>query len=238
VNTGNGGQAVTRRKRGIQVAPSIICADWRRLEEHLQVLESLRVDWIHCDVMDGHFVPNITFGPEIQAKIHAWTKVPIDTHLMIENPDRYIESFVKAGSRLISVHPETLVHVDRTLRLIASLGATPALAINPATPLPAIEYALDLCGLVLVMTVNPGFAGQQLIPYTIDKIARLHAMIASHGLDIDIEVDGNVSFANIPRMIAAGANVLVTGTSSLYIKGREVEDCHVELMRVIRKAQP
>jgi ribulose-phosphate 3-epimerase len=188
--------------------------------------------------MDGHFVPNITFGPEIQAKIHAWTKVPIDTHLMIENPDRYIESFVKAGSRLISVHPETLVHVDRTLRLIASLGATPALAINPATPLPAIEYALDLCGLVLVMTVNPGFAGQQLIPYTIDKIARLHAMIASHGLDIDIEVDGNVSFANIPRMIAAGANVLVTGTSSLYIKGREVEDCHVELMRVIRKAQP
>jgi len=224
---------MTRQKRSVQIAPSIICADWSRIGEHLQVLEKLPVDWIHCDIMDGHFVPNITFGPEIQAKIHALTKIPIDTHLMIEDPDHYIEAFVKSGSRLISVHSESLVHLDRTLRLIASFGVTPAVAINPATPLSAIESVLDLCGLVLVMTVNPGFAGQKLVPYTIDKIARLRAMIDARGLDIDIQVDGNVSFENIPRMIGAGANVLVAGTSSLYVEGRPVEDCHAELKRVI-----
>ncbi len=234
---GHGDSPLTRPKRQVQIAPSIICADWSGIEKHLKVLEKLSVDWIHCDIMDGHFVPNITFGPEIQAKIHALTKVPIDTHLMIEDPDRYIEAFVKSGSRLISVHSEALVHLDRTLRLIASFGATPAVAVNPATPLSTIECVLDLCGLVLVMTVNPGFAGQKLVPYTIDKIARLRGMIDARGLDIDIQVDGNVSLANIPRMIGAGANVLVAGTSSLYIEGRPVEDCHAELKRVIDRAQ-
>ena len=234
---GCGDSTMTRQKHPVQIAPSIICADWRMLEKHLRVLEKLPVDWIHCDIMDGHFVPNITFGPEIQAKIHALTKVPIDTHLMIEDPDQYIEAFIKSGSRLISVHSEAQKHLDRTLRLIASFGATPAVAINPATPLSSIEYVLDLCGLVLVMTVNPGFAGQKLVPDTIEKIARLRAMIDARGLDIDIQVDGNVSFANIPRMIGAGANVLVAGTSSLYIKGRPVEDCYAELKMVIDRAQ-
>jgi ribulose-phosphate 3-epimerase len=219
--------------RRLQIAPSIVCADWSRLEEHLKALEALRVDWLHCDVMDGRFVPNITFGPEVQAKLHSMTKIPIDSHLMIEEPDRYIETFVKAGSRRISVHVEGL-HVDRTLRLIRSLGATPAIAINPATPLSAIEYVLDEVGTVLVMTVNPGFAGQKLIPHTIGKIAQVKAMIAGRGLDIDIQVDGNVSFENIPKMVAAGANDLVVGTSSLYADGKTLAEAHAELLAAAR----
>jgi ribulose-phosphate 3-epimerase len=228
---------MTARKRRVQLAPSIICADWRRLEEHFAELEKLHIDWIHYDVMDGHFVPNITFGPEVQAKLHAMTRIPIDTHLMIESPDRYIEAFVKAGSRLVSVHAEALSHLDRTLRLIASLGATPAVAINPATPLTAIEYVLDLCGMVLIMTVNPGFAGQKLVPYTIGKIDQLRAMIAARGLDIDIQVDGNVSFEHIPAMVQAGANVLVAGTSSLYAKGMSLEKAYEQTMTAVKKGQ-
>ena len=218
--------------RKLEIAPSIICADWSRLETHCRELEALKIDWIHDDVMDGHFVPNITFGPEIQAKIHGMTKIPIDTHLMIEDPDRYIEGFVKAGSRMISVHVEALRHLDRTLRLIASFGVTPAVAINPATPLGAIEYVLDIVGLVLIMTVNPGFAGQKLVPHTIDKIAQLKAMVAARGLTVDIQVDGNVSFENIPKMVAAGANNLVAGTSSLYAKGMSLAEAHRKLLHV------
>ncbi len=216
--------------RTLEIAPSIICADWSNLQGHLKELEGLKIDWIHFDVMDGHFVPNITFGPEIQAKIHGMTTIPIDTHLMIEEPDRYIEGFVKAGSRMISVHPETLHHLDRTLRLIASFDVVPAVAINPATPLSAIEYVLDIVGMVLVMTVNPGFAGQKLVPYTIEKIAQLETMIAARGLDIDIQVDGNVSFENVPKMVAAGANNLVAGTSSLYAKGMSLSEAHRTLL--------
>jgi ribulose-phosphate 3-epimerase len=216
----------------LEISPSIICADWSSLEKHCRELEALKIDWLHCDVMDGHFVPNITFGPEIQAKIHGLTKIPIDTHLMIEDPDRYIEGFVKAGSRMISVHVEALRHLDRTLRLIASFGVTPAVAINPATPLGAIEYVLDIVGLVLIMTVNPGFAGQKLVPHTIDKIAQLKAMVAARGLAVDIQVDGNVSFENIPRMVAAGANNLVAGTSSLYAKGMSLAEAHRKLLQV------
>ncbi|MBD3243250.1 MAG: ribulose-phosphate 3-epimerase [Chitinivibrionales bacterium] len=219
-------------KRTLQIAPSIICADWSRLDEHMKELEKLSIDWIHYDVMDGHFVPNITFGPEIQAKLHRMTKIPIDTHLMIENPDAYIPKFAEAGSRLISVHAEAVVHLDRTLRLIESLGPIPAVAINPATPLSSIEYVLDMVGMVLVMTVNPGFAGQKLVPYTLDKITQLAEMLDKRGLKTDIQVDGNVSFEHIPKMVAAGANVLVAGTSSLYAKGMSLAEAHAELLRV------
>jgi len=222
--------------RPIQIAASIICADWSALAQHLKTLESLSVDWIHYDVMDGHFVPNITFGPEIQAKLHAMTAIPVDTHLMIENPDAYIPQFADAGSRLISVHAEALTHLDRTVQLIASLNVTPAVAINPATPLSAIEYVLDEVGMVLVMTVNPGFAGQTLVPYTIDKIAELKKMIDRRGLDIDIQVDGNVSFEHIPKMVAAGANILVAGTSSLYHKDKPLPQAHAELLQAAQAA--
>jgi ribulose-phosphate 3-epimerase len=220
----------------LQIAPSIICADWSNLSSHLKDLETQQIDWIHYDVMDGHFVPNITFGPEIQAKIQSMTSIPIDTHLMIEEPDRYIEGFIKAGAAMVSVHVETCRHLDRTLRLIASLGAVPAVAINPATPLCAIENVLDLVGMVLVMTVNPGFAAQKLVPYTIDKIAQLRAMIAARGLEIDIQVDGNVSFENIPKMVQAGANNLVAGTSSLYARGWELAEACTEIRRLAESA--
>lgn len=219
--------------RKIQIAPSIICADWGRLEEHLRLLEELGVDRVHCDVMDGRFVPNITFGPEIQGQLHSMTNIPLETHLMIEEPDRHIEAFIKAGSRLISVHAEGQKHLDRTLRLIASSGAIPAVAINPATPLANIEHVLEIVGLVLVMTVNPGFAGQELVPYTLGKIEKLRAMITARGLRIDIEADGNVSFEHIPQMIRAGANVLVVGTSSLYRQGQSLADRHAKLLRLI-----
>jgi ribulose-phosphate 3-epimerase len=219
----------------IQIAPSIICADWGRLEEHLRLLEDLGVDRVHCDVMDGHFVPNITFGPEIQSKLHSMTNIPLETHLMIEEPDRYIEAFIKAGSRFISVHVEGQKHLDRTLRLIAASGATPAVAINPATSLTHIEQVLEIVGLVLVMTVNPGYAGQELVPYTLEKIRNLRTMIADRGLSVDIEVDGNVSFQHIPRMIRAGANVLVVGTSSLYGEGQTLADRYAKLLRLIEQ---
>jgi ribulose-phosphate 3-epimerase len=219
------------KRRKLQIAPSIICADWTDLGTHMRELQELGIDWIHVDVMDGHFVPNITFGPEVQAKLRAMTDIPVDTHLMIEEPDRYVEAFVKAGSKLVSVHVEASVHLDRTLRYIASLGAVPAVAINPATPLSSLENVLGTVGMVLVMTVNPGFAGQKLVPYTIEKIAQLKAMIDTRGLDIDIQVDGNVSFEHIPKMVAAGANILVAGTSSLYAKGMKLAEAHAKLLK-------
>jgi ribulose-phosphate 3-epimerase len=221
--------------RKIQIAASIICADWGRLEEHLRVLEELGIDRVHCDVMDGRFVPNITFGPGIQSQMHLMTNLPLETHLMIEEPDRYVEAFMKAGSRLISVHAEGQRHLDRTLRLIASAGAIPGVAINPATPLANIEHVLEIVGLVLVMTVNPGFAGQELVPYTLEKVRKLRAMVAARGLNIDLEVDGNVSFQHIPQMLRAGANVLVAGTSSLYGQGGSLADRHAKLLELIER---
>jgi ribulose-phosphate 3-epimerase len=224
--------------RKIQLAPSIVCADWASLAEHLRQLESLGVDRLHCDVMDGRFVPNITFGAEILSKLRQLSRIPLEAHLMIEEPERHIDAFVKAGSRFILVHPEGQRHLDRTLRQIAAAGAVPGVALNPATPLAHIEHVLEIVALVLVMTVNPGFAGQELVPYTLEKIKTLRALIAARGLDVDIEVDGNVSFQNIPRMIDAGANVLVLGTSSLYAEGTSLQERHTRLRGLIDEQPP
>lgn len=221
------------RQRRIKIAPSLACDDFRNLQGLMEQLEALGGDYVHYDVMDGHFTPNITFGPELQARVHAMTGIPIDTHLMIAEPDRYIEKFAEAGSHLITVHVEACTHLDRTLNLIRSFGARPGVALNPATPLASLEYALELVEMVLVMTVNPGFVGQELVPYTVDKIAQLRAMIDGRELDVDIEVDGNVSLANIPRMIAAGANVLVAGSSSLFLEGRSLEESFAALKEVV-----
>jgi len=221
-------------KRKIQIAPSLACDNFRNLGALMKKFEELGVDYIHYDVMDAHFVPNLTFGPEFQAKINEMTSIPIDTHLMVDNPDFHIEKFIKAGSDMIAVHVESTPHVDRSLNYIASFGVKPAVALNPATPLSAIEYLLDIVDMVCVMTVNPGFFGQKLVPYTIDKIAQLRSMIDKRGLEIDIEVDGNVSLENIPKMVQAGANILVAGTSSLFLKDKSLEEAYMGIMKLVK----
>jgi len=221
------------KKRRIKIAPSLACDDFRHFLHLMKEFEELGVDYIHYDVMDAHFVPNLTFGPELQAKINAMTDIPIDTHLMVDNPDFHIERFVQAGSDLLCVHVESTPHIDRTLNYIASLGVAPAVALNPATPLSAIEYVLDIVEMVCVMTVNPGFFGQKLVPYTIGKIAQLRRMIDRRGRHIDIEVDGNVSFENIPKMVDAGADILVAGTSSLFRKDKTIREAYRELNELL-----
>jgi len=200
----------------------------------LRRLESLGAHWLHYDVMDGHFVPNITFGPELQAQVRRMSSLPIDTHLMVSEPERYVPRFAEAGSSLISVHVEACERPERALELIRSCGVRPAVAVSPPTPASRLEGLLELVDMVLVMTVNPGFAGQKLVPQTLHKIAEVRRMLDAGDLDVDIEVDGNVSLENIPKMLAAGANVLVAGTSSLFRPGRSIEESFAALKELIR----
>ena len=173
-------------------------------------LLELRV--IHVDVMDGHFVPNITMGPPVVASIRKVTTLPLDVHLMIEDPDAYIQPFVEAGADWISVHVEACRHLDRTVQLIRSCGAKPGVVLNPATSLSTLDETLRLVDFVLVMTVNPGFGGQRFLPYTLEKVQRLRKVIQHKGLSAKIEVDGGVSLENIPDLVKSGANILVVGS--------------------------
>jgi len=199
----------------IKLAPSILSADFSRLGEQVRLVDEAGAQLIHVDVMDGHFVPNLTLGPVIVKWIKSWTEKPFDVHLMISDPDRYIPDFIKAGADFVAVHAETLPHLQRTLALIRSLGAGAGVALNPATPLSVVEEVLDDLDFVVLMSVNPGFGGQSFIPAALDKISRLRALLAARGAQdrVAIEVDGGVCRENIAEVVRAGANWLVAGSA-------------------------
>jgi ribulose-phosphate 3-epimerase len=197
----------------IKIAPSILSADFARLGDEIRAIDAAGADYVHVDVMDGHFVPNITIGPLIVEALRPVTRLPLDVHLMIENPDQYIPAFAEAGADIIVIHAEATVHLHRSVQLIKSLGKKAGVSLNPATPLSALEMILPELDLVLLMTVNPGFGGQSFIDACLPKISELRRRITALGLPIELEVDGGVKIENIARIAAAGADVFVAGSA-------------------------
>jgi len=218
-------------ERRVLIAPSILSADFSRLGDQVREADQAGADAIHIDVMDGHFVPNITVGPLVVRAVRRVTELPLEVHLMIEEPERYIADFCEAGGDLVIVHVETCPHLDRTLHQIREEGVRVGVTLNPSTPVLALQEVLELVDQVLVMSVNPGFGGQSLIPYTLDKVQQLAAMRDERHLGFDIEVDGGINAKTARSVAKAGANILVIG-SAIFGHVAGVEDA----MRTIRQA--
>jgi ribulose-phosphate 3-epimerase len=197
----------------VEIAPSILSADFTRLGEQISMVEAAGASYIHVDVMDAHFVPNLTVGPFVVGWVRRATNLPIDAHLMIENPDQLIPEFARAGANLISVHPEATYHLQRSLALIRRLGCKAGVVLNPGTPVSIVEEVIDSIDYVLVMSVNPGFGGQEFIPASFDKIKRLRGILRSRGSNARIEVDGGIGSSNAAEVVAAGAEILVAGSA-------------------------
>ncbi|MBQ9080830.1 MAG: ribulose-phosphate 3-epimerase [Clostridia bacterium] len=208
-----------------KISPSLMCANFLELGKELKQLEEHGIEYLHIDIMDGVFVPNYTLGTDFIKKLHRACSIPLDIHLMIDRPDCKLDRFEFNEDDYVSIHYESTPHIQRTLNAVREAGARPMLALNPATPLNVVEELLPDIDAVLIMTVNPGYAGQKLIPQTLDKIARLRKMLDDAGYpNIEIECDGNVSFENATKMSRAGANIFVAGTSSLYAPGADLSE--------------
>lgn len=198
---------------GPLIAPSILSADFGRLADEVAAVTEAGADWIHLDVMDGHFVPNLTFGPKIVAAVRGASPLPFDAHLMVSRPDDWVQAFRDAGADSITLHAEAVQHLHRSIQGVKQAGARAGVSLNPHTPLSVLEYVLDDLDLVLLMSVNPGFGGQSFIPRTLDKIAALRKMIDARGLDVDIQVDGGVNTRTVFEVARAGADVFVAGSA-------------------------
>ena len=217
------------------ISISIMCADLANLSKDLKLLEQAQIEYIHVDIMDGSFVPNFTFGPDFCQALRKATSIPLDIHMMVLNPERHVEAFKPQKGEYMSLHVETTCHLQRALALIKSFGAKAAVAINPATPIASIEDVLADVDMVLVMTVNPGYAGQKLVPQTIDKIKRLRSFMDERGYqNIEIQVDGNVNFENAAKMRNAGADSFVAGSSSVFMPGLTILEGSERLRRYIK----
>ncbi|GGD80078.1 ribulose-phosphate 3-epimerase [Paenibacillus nasutitermitis] len=219
-----------------KIGPSLMCADLGRLLENIHLLDQAEVDFYHFDIMDGNFVPNIALGPDLLRALRPHTDKPFDAHLMVEEPERFIELIAEAGADMISIHSESKVHLQRALQRIRSYGLKAGVALNPSTPLCMLDYVMDCMDYVCVMTVNPGFAGQKFIPSTLRKIKDLRQKIDRENPDISIEVDGNISNAIIPEVISNGAEMLVCGTSSIFIPGQPLEHSVRQVKALIEQA--